>query len=125
MDINRQIIELSSEIGSVQEFCSFVNTFYSLTKCTYPQCNIRSFNEILRQGVVFENNTDKESRCFFMQRCIQNPELFQSLYRLKENLHIEEIASLLPLICMENYPIDKCISKVCLLFSYHKNLIKL
>ena len=66
MDINRQIIELSSQIDSIQEFCSFVNTFYNLTKCGYPQWNIRSFNEILRQEVVFENNTDKESRRFFM-----------------------------------------------------------
>ena len=78
IDINRQIIELSSQIGSIQEFCSSVNTFYNLT-----QFNMRSFNEILSQEVVFKNNTDQESRRFFMRRCIQNPELFQSLYRLK------------------------------------------
>ena len=35
VDINRQIIEVSAQIGSIQEFCSFVNTFYSLTKCTF------------------------------------------------------------------------------------------
>ena len=66
MDINQQIIELSSEIGSIQEFYLFVNTFYSLTKCTHPQCNIRCFAEILRQEIAFENNIDKNiSRVFF------------------------------------------------------------
>ena len=45
MDINQQIIDLSSEIALIQEFCSFVNTFYTLPKCAHPQCNIKCFAE--------------------------------------------------------------------------------
>ena len=45
MDINQQIIDLSSEIALIQEFCLFVNTFYTLPKCAHPQCNIKCFAE--------------------------------------------------------------------------------
>lgn len=80
MDTNQHIIEISSEIGSIQKFCSLVNAFHNLTKCAYPQCNIRSFNEILRE-VVFENKNKsyEDTRTFFIWTYIQNPELFQSI----------------------------------------------
>ena len=114
MDINQQIIDLSSEIALIQEFCLFVNTFYSLTKCAHPQCNIRCFAEILQQEIVFENNIDTDIRCTFLIRCMKNIELFESLCRLKQNVKMKEIPSLLQLICTENCPIYMCICKECL-----------
>ena len=114
MDINQQIIDLSSEIALIQELCSFVNTFYSLTKCAHPQYNIRCFAEILQREIVFENNIDTDIRRTFLIQCMENTELFESLYRLKQNVQMKEIASLLQLICMENCPIYLCICKECL-----------
>ena len=112
VNINQQIIDLSSEIALIQEFCSFVKTFYSLTKCAHPQCNIRRFSKILKQEIVFENNIDEDIRHIFLIRCMANIELFES--RLKQNVQMEGIASLLQLICMECYPIQRCICKVCI-----------
>ena len=114
MDINQQIIDLSSEIALIQEFCSFVNTFYSLTKCAHLQCNIRCFAEILQQEIVLENNIDTDIRHIFLIRFMENIELSESLYRFKRNLRMEEIACLLQLICMECYPIHMCICRVCI-----------
>ena len=57
IDINQEIIEMSSQIGSIYEFCSFVTTCYNLTNCTYPQCTVRNFNDKLKQVVVETNKS--------------------------------------------------------------------
>ena len=112
MDVNQEIIVMSSQIGSVYEFGSFVTTFYDLTNWTYPQCNIRSFNN---KVVVESSRSYENARNFCMWTCIQNPELFKSIYAVYiKKVNTEEIASFLPLISIENYPIDKCICKICL-----------
>ena len=114
MDINQIIIELSSQIGSIQQFCSFVSTFCNLTNCTRPRCDIRSFNDKLKQVVVESTNNYVDARHFFVRTCVQNTELFKSVYSVYKKENIQEIASLLPLICMENYPTETCICKICL-----------
>ena len=125
MDINQEIIEMSSEIGLINEFCLFVSTFFNLTNCTYPQCSLRIFNERLKQAVVESNNKYEDARNFFMQTCIQNPELFKSIHGVYKQDNIEEIASLLPLICMENYPIEECICRICLFYFFELILYEL
>ena len=114
MDINQIIIELSSQIGSMQQFCSLVNTFCNLTNSTCPRCGIRSFNDKLKQVVVESTNNYVDARHFFVRTCVQNTELFKSTYSVYKKENIQEIASLLPLICMENYPTETCICNICL-----------
>ena len=36
----QKVIEISSQLSSILEFCKFVDSFHSITKCTKPNCPI-------------------------------------------------------------------------------------
>ena len=48
----------------------------------------------------------------FLRTCVENVDIFPAFYKLYDNENIEDIASLVPLICVEKYNLLKCICKI-------------
>ena len=113
MDTFQQIIETSSQIGYIEKFCSLVNTYQNLAKCTHSQCAVKSFNDQLKK-VVVDSDSYENVRNSFLRKCEKNIEIFSSFYKLYCNENVEEVASFVPLICVEKYNLEKCICKVLL-----------
>ena len=67
MDKVRRVIEIASQLGSIQEFCEFVNTIHTVAKCTDSHCPV-SYND---------------RRNFFLKVCMQNINLFWSMFKRK------------------------------------------
>ena len=111
MDTFHQMIEISSQIGSIEKFCSLVNTYQKLTKCTYTQCAIKGFTDKLRTAVV-ERDSYKNIRSSFLQTCMQNIDIFPPFYKIYNNENIQETAFSVPLISVEKYNLEKCTCKI-------------
>ena len=45
----QKVIEISSQLGSIEEFCKFVNSFHSITKYTEPNCHVGNLGPKLKQ----------------------------------------------------------------------------
>ena len=101
MDTFLQIIETSSQIGYIEKFCLLVNTYQNLAKCTHSQCAIKSSNDQLKK-VVVDSDSYENNRNSFLRTCKKNIEIFPLFYKLHCNENVEEVASLVPLICVEN-----------------------
>ena len=51
----QKVIDIASQLGSMQEFCEFVDTVYAITKCSDPNCLIKIFNSKLKKEMFDEN----------------------------------------------------------------------
>ena len=49
MDKVRRVIEIASQLGSIQEFCEFVGTIHTVAKCTDSHCPVEIFNRKLKK----------------------------------------------------------------------------
>ena len=45
----QKVIEISSQLSSVLEFCKFVDSFHSITKCTKPNCPVGNLGSKLKK----------------------------------------------------------------------------
>ena len=45
----QKVIEISSQLGSIEEFCKFVDSFHSITKYTEPNCHIGNLGPKLKK----------------------------------------------------------------------------
>ena len=50
MDKVRRVIEIASQLGSIQEFCEFVDTIHTVAKCTH--CPVEIFSRKLKKSSV-------------------------------------------------------------------------
>ena len=50
-----KVIEICSQLGSIQEFCKFVDRFHQITKCTEPNCPVRNLGSELKKEMLDEN----------------------------------------------------------------------
>ena len=51
MDKVQHVIEIASQLSSIQEFCKFVYTIHTVAKCTDSHCPIENFNRKLKKNV--------------------------------------------------------------------------
>ena len=65
MDKVQHVIEIASQLGSIQEFCEFVDTIHTVAKCTDSQCPVEIFNRKLKKTVFDENVSYDDRRIFF------------------------------------------------------------
>ena len=84
MDKVQYVIKIAFQIGSVQEFCEFVETIHTVAKCTDSHCPTEVFNRKLNKTVFDENITYDDRRNFFLNVCKQNKNLFWSIYKLQQ-----------------------------------------
>ena len=84
MDKVQYVIKIAFQIGSVQEFCEFVETIHNVAKCTDSHCPTEVFNRKLNKTVFDENITYDDRRNFFLNVCKQNINLFWSIYKLQQ-----------------------------------------
>ena len=86
----QKVIEISSQLGSIEEFCKFVDSFHSITKCTEPNCPVGNLGSKLKKEMFDENLSYDQRRNFFLKFCVENLSVFWSIYKLqqkgKENL---------------------------------------
>ena len=45
-------IEISSQLGSIQGFCKFVDSFHLITKCTEPNCPVGNLGSKLKKCLM-------------------------------------------------------------------------
>ena len=90
MEKVQKVTEIASQLGSVQDFCQFVDNVHLITKCTDPTCSIKIFNSKLKKEMFDEYLTYDDRRNFFWKYCIQTLTVFRAMNRLqrkgKENL---------------------------------------
>ena len=48
MAIVENILEVSSKLSSIQQFCEFTEDIHKITKCSDDYCSIRIYNDLLR-----------------------------------------------------------------------------
>lgn len=88
-----EVIEISSQLGAVQEICEFVERVHNIWKCTTPHCSIKLLNSKLCKA-VFDETLDYDT-C--RNICVENATAFWCLFQLqkKVNENIERIVYLL------------------------------
>ena len=84
MDKVQRLIEIASQLGSIQDFCEFVDTIHTIGKCNDSQCPIQTFLGKLKGVVLDENVSYDDRRNFFVKVCLQNINLFWSMYKLQQ-----------------------------------------
>ena len=84
MDKVQRLIEIASQLGSIQDFCEFVDTIHTIAKCNDSQCPIQTFLGKLKGVVLDENVSYDDRRNFFVKVCLQNINLFWSMYKLQQ-----------------------------------------
>ena len=93
----QKVIEISSQLGSIQEFCKFVDSFHSITKCTEPNCPVGNLGSKLKKEMFDENLSYDHRRNFFVKFCVENLSVFWSMYKLqrKEKENLQRIQQLI------------------------------
>ena len=90
MEKVQKVTEIASQLGSVQDFCKFVDNVHLITKCTDPTYSIKIFNSKLKKETFDEYLTYGDRRNFFWKYCIQTLTVFRAMNKLqrkrKENL---------------------------------------
>lgn len=82
MEKVKQIIEISSKIETIQQFCDFIGDVYKITNCKKSDCPIATYWSDLKKVVFIE--------CFFIKFSMESPEIFSAIFGLqnkgKENV---------------------------------------
>ena len=79
----QKVIEISSQLSSILEFCKFVDSFHSITKCTKPNCPIGNLGSKLKKKMFDVNLSYNHRRNFFVKFCVGNLSVFWSMYKLQ------------------------------------------
>ena len=80
MEKDKKIIEISFKLGTIQQFCEFVEDVHKITKCQKSDCLIEVYSAELRK-VVFDAMVDYDvSRNFFIKLSVESPEVFWAMF---------------------------------------------
>ena len=80
MEKDKKIIEISFKLGTIQQFCEFVEDVHKITKCQKSDCLIEVYSAELRK-VVFDAMVDYDvSRIFFIKLSVESPEVFWAMF---------------------------------------------
>ena len=83
MYVVEQILEVSQKLCSIQQFCEFCEDIHKITKCKNDNCDIKKYNDLLRE-VVFNCEQDYNYRInVFVKMSVEYPKVFGSLFKLK------------------------------------------
>ena len=55
-----EVIEISSQLGAIQEICEFVERVHNIWKCATPNCSIKLLNSKLCT-VIFDETLDYDT----------------------------------------------------------------
>ena len=89
--ILEHILEVSSKLGSIQQFCEFCEEIHKITKCNNDDCSIGIYTNLIRNVFNPELNYDYR-RIFFVKKLVGYPKVFKSMFRL-QNQGIEKVKS--------------------------------
>ena len=67
MAIVENILEVSSKLSSIQQFCEFTEDIHKITKCSDDCCSIRIYNDLLRT-TSFDPELDFDYFDYFCQK---------------------------------------------------------
>ena len=82
MYVVKQILEVSQKLCSIQQFCEFCEDIHKITKCKDDNCDIKKYNDLLRE-LVFNCEQDYEYRInFCVKMSVEYPKVFSSLFKL-------------------------------------------
>ena len=54
MEKVQKVIEMASQLGSMQVFCQFIDNVHLITKCTDPNCSIKIFNSKFKKKCLMK-----------------------------------------------------------------------
>ena len=83
MEKVQKVIDIPPQLGSMQEFCEFVDTVHAITKCSDPNCLTKIFNSKLKKEMFDENLSYDDPRNFVLRNCVQNWIVFWAMYKLQ------------------------------------------
>ena len=78
-----QIIEISSKLEKIEQFCKFIEDVNKIAKCKRSDCPIGAYSDKLK--VVFDPMLDcNVHRIFFIEFSIEFSEIFSAMLRLQK-----------------------------------------
>ena len=84
MEKVEKIIEVSFKLGTIQQFCEFVEDVHKITKCQMSDCSIEVYSAELRK-VIFDPMVDYDiRRIFFVKVSVESPEVFLAMFQLQK-----------------------------------------
>ena len=83
MERVEQIIEISSKLEKIEQFCKFIEDVNKIAKCKRCDCPIGPYSDKLK--VVFDHMLDcNVHRIFFIEFSIEFSEIFSAMFRLQK-----------------------------------------
>ena len=83
MERVEQIIEISSKLEKIEQFCKFIEDVNKIAKCKRSDCPIGAYSDKLK--VVFDPMLDcNVHRIFFIEFSIEFSEIFSAMLRLQK-----------------------------------------
>ena len=83
MERVEQIIEISSKLEKIEQFCKFIEDVNKIAKCKRSDCPIGPYSDKLK--VVFDHMLDcNVHRIFFIEFSIEFSEIFSAMFRLQK-----------------------------------------
>ena len=83
MERVEQIIEISSKLEKIEQFCKFIEDVNKIVKCKRSDCPIGPYSDKLK--VVFDHMLDcNVHRIFFIEFSIEFSEIFSAMFRLQK-----------------------------------------
>ena len=83
MERVEQIIEISSKLEKIEQFCKFIEDVNKIAKCKRSDCPIGPYSDKLK--VVFDHMLDcNVHRIFFIEFSIEFSEILSAMFRLQK-----------------------------------------
>ena len=84
MEKVEQITEISSKLGTTQQFCEFIEDIHKIANCKISDCPIGVYSDELRK-VVSDPMVDYDvRRNFFIKLSVESPEVFWAMFQLQK-----------------------------------------
>ena len=95
MDVFKNLIEVGSQLISIQEFYEFTEDIHKMIGCKESECDIVKFCTPMKD-VIHDPNKDYDyKRNFFMAQTVKFPNVFSMMFQLKNKEGKEQAQNLI------------------------------
>ena len=90
MEMFQNLVEVGSQLFSVQEFYEFTEDIHKITGCQDSECNISKFFTAMKD-LIYDTNKDYDYKInFFMAQAVKFPNVFDRTFQLKNKEQSKE-----------------------------------
>ena len=95
MEMFENLVEVGSQLSSVQEFYEFTEVIHKMIGCKELECDILKFFTPMKD-VIYDCNKDYDYKInFFMAQAVKFPNIFNAMFQLKNKKGKEEAQNLI------------------------------